>query len=58
MPIDDLQTAIREATDIDWSEEEAWRRASEWTCTPQLVFALLALIRQEGKDNETDTRAR
>jgi hypothetical protein len=55
MPIDDLQTAIRQATDIDWTEEEAWRRASEWVATPQLVFALLALIRQT--DNETDTRA-
>jgi hypothetical protein len=50
MPEADLQTWQRAASDIDWAEEEAWCRASQWIITPALVFALKALIRQEGKD--------
>jgi hypothetical protein len=57
MPEADLQTWERKASDIDWLEEEAWRRASEWVATPQLVFAILAQIRAENTKSETDPRA-
>jgi hypothetical protein len=47
MPTADLQTWQRPASDIDWIEEEAWLRAGQYTPTPQLIFALKALIFQE-----------
>jgi hypothetical protein len=50
MPIADPQEVIRAASDIDWLEEEAWRRASQWTITPQLLFAMMDLVAQEAND--------
>jgi hypothetical protein len=50
-------TAIRPANDIDWLEEEAWRRASQWIITPALVFAIKAMIAEENTKSETDPRA-
>jgi hypothetical protein len=50
MPISDAQEVIRQANDIDWLEEEAWRRAAQWTITPQLLFAMMDLVQQEMDD--------
>jgi hypothetical protein len=50
-------TAIRPANDIDWLEEEAWRRASQWIITPALVFAIKAMMAEENTKSETDPRA-
>jgi hypothetical protein len=52
MPEADLQTWQRPASDIDWLEEEAWRRASKWTITPQLLFAMMDLVAQEASGKE------
>jgi hypothetical protein len=52
MPEADLQTWERKASDIDWLEEEAWRRASQWTITPGLIFALKALMKQEQQERD------
>jgi hypothetical protein len=52
MPEADLQTWQRAASDIDWAEEEAWRRASQWIITPALVFALKALMKQEQQERD------
>jgi hypothetical protein len=57
MPEADLQTWERKASDIDWLEEEAWRRASQWIITPALVFAIKAMMAAENTKNETDPRA-
>jgi hypothetical protein len=57
MPLDDPQTWQRAASDIDWLEEEAWRRASQWIITPALVFAIKAMIAAENTKSETDPRA-
>jgi hypothetical protein len=55
MPKPDELTAIRNACDLagEWIEEEAWRRAGEWTITPALLMhmeALIALEATEAKD--------
>jgi hypothetical protein len=52
MPEADLQTPIRNHSDIDWLEEEAWRRASKWTITPQLLFAMMDLVAEEASGKE------
>jgi hypothetical protein len=57
MPEADPQTWQRAASDIDWAEEEAWRRASQWIITPALVFAIKAMMAEENTKGETDSRA-
>jgi hypothetical protein len=52
MPTADPQEVIRAASDIDWLEEEAWRRASQWTITPALVMWMRALIAEETMGRE------
>lgn len=51
MPEHDPQTWLRDPSDIDWIEEEAWRliAVNDWTATPQLLFALKAKLEEEAK---------